>query len=108
MGSSPDQRLSDDRLFFDERFDGAARRAQDHYTERLIRLPNLGGYYDPFDDACGFTQPEPNLACDRQPAVYWCGQSLFKYLPQFDQVFPRIAREVGDCQFVFIQLSNGP
>src|SRR5215467_3961503 len=35
--------------------------------------------------------------------VYWCGQSLFKYLPQHDPVFPRIAREAGDCQFVFVE-----
>jgi predicted O-linked N-acetylglucosamine transferase (SPINDLY family) len=39
--------------------------------------------------------------------IYWCGQSLFKYLPQFDQVFPRIAREVKHCQFVFIQFQLG-
>ena len=35
--------------------------------------------------------------------AYWCAQSLFKYLPQHDEVFPRIAREAGDCQFVFIR-----
>ena len=35
--------------------------------------------------------------------AYWCAQSLFKYLPQYDEVFPRIAREAGDCQFVFIR-----
>ena len=35
--------------------------------------------------------------------IYWCAQSLFKYLPQYDRVFPRIAREAGDCQFVFIE-----
>src|SRR5581483_2966878 len=28
---------------------------------------------------------------------------LFKYLPQYDQVFPRIAREVAGAQFVFIR-----
>jgi predicted O-linked N-acetylglucosamine transferase (SPINDLY family) len=38
--------------------------------------------------------------------AYWCAQSLFKYLPQHDEVFPRIAREVGDCQFVFIRHSS--
>ena len=27
---------------------------------------------------------------------------LFKYLPRFDDLFPRIAEEVGNCQFVFI------
>jgi predicted O-linked N-acetylglucosamine transferase (SPINDLY family) len=35
--------------------------------------------------------------------VFWCAQSLPKYLPQYDQVFPRIARDAGDCQFTFIQ-----
>ena len=39
--------------------------------------------------------------------VFWCGQSLFKYLPQFDEVFPRIARETGDCQFAFIRYGWG-
>ena len=38
--------------------------------------------------------------------AFWCAQSLFKYLPQHDEVFPRIAREVGDCQFVFIRHSR--
>jgi predicted O-linked N-acetylglucosamine transferase (SPINDLY family) len=28
---------------------------------------------------------------------------LFKYLPQHDHVFPRIALEAGDCQFVFFE-----
>jgi protein O-GlcNAc transferase len=35
--------------------------------------------------------------------VYWCSQAIYKYLPQFDQVLPRIACEVGDCQFTFIR-----
>jgi predicted O-linked N-acetylglucosamine transferase (SPINDLY family) len=76
--------------------------AQEHYTERLIRLPNLSVYCEPFD----FPQVSlgrPELGLRPTATVYWCGQSLFKYLPQFDQVFPRIAREVGDCQFAFIQ-----
>jgi predicted O-linked N-acetylglucosamine transferase (SPINDLY family) len=76
--------------------------AQEHYTERLVRLPNLSIYYEP---------PElPRVALNRaelglRPTamVYWCGQSLFKYLPQHDQVFARIARDAGDCQFVFFR-----
>jgi len=35
--------------------------------------------------------------------VFWCAQSLYKYLPQYDEVFPRIAAAAGDCQFVFVQ-----
>ena len=79
---------------------------QDHYTERLIRLPNLSIYYEPFDhQEDSVSRSEIGL----RPAatVYWCGQSLFKYLPQFDQVFPRIARQAGDCQFAFIRYPKG-
>ncbi|MGH6771030.1 MAG: tetratricopeptide repeat protein [Xanthobacteraceae bacterium] len=74
----------------------------DHYTERLVRLSNLSIYYEPVD--------MKRVALDRRQlglrptsTVFWCGQSLFKYLPQFDEVFPHIARQVGDCQFAFIQ-----
>jgi predicted O-linked N-acetylglucosamine transferase (SPINDLY family) len=80
--------------------------AQDHYTEHLVRLPNLSIYYEPLD-------PEPvslsraDLGLRSTATVYWCGQSLYKYLPQFDQVFARIAREVGDCQFAFIEYHKG-
>jgi predicted O-linked N-acetylglucosamine transferase (SPINDLY family) len=80
--------------------------AQDHYTERLVRLPNLSIYYEPLD-------PEPlslsrrDLGLRSTTTIYWCGQSLYKYLPQFDQVFPRIAREVDDCQFAFIEYPRG-
>jgi protein O-GlcNAc transferase len=79
---------------------------QDHYTERLVRLPNLSIYYEPPD-----RQPvrldRAELGLRPSATVFWCGQSLFKYLPQYDEVFPRIAREAGDCQFVFIRYGQG-
>jgi predicted O-linked N-acetylglucosamine transferase (SPINDLY family) len=78
----------------------------DHYTETLIRLPNLSIYYEPVE-----VEPAPlerrELGLRPGATVYWCCQSLFKYLPQFDDVFPRIAREAGDCQFVFLETSKG-
>jgi len=80
--------------------------AQDHYSEQLVCLPNLSIHYEPLD-------PQPvsvsrvDLGLRSTATTYWCGQSLFKYLPQFDEVFPRIAREVDDCQFVFIRYPNG-
>jgi predicted O-linked N-acetylglucosamine transferase (SPINDLY family) len=80
--------------------------AQDHYTEQLVRLPNLSVYYEPVDFvAPPVTRTELGLRDDA--VVYWSAQSLFKYLPQYDEVFPRIAREVGDCQFVFIGSQKG-
>jgi predicted O-linked N-acetylglucosamine transferase (SPINDLY family) len=39
--------------------------------------------------------------------VYWCAQSLPKYLPQHDDVFARIAAEVPNSQFVFIAFGGG-
>jgi len=79
---------------------------QDHYTERLIRLPNLSIYYEPLDlQPVSLSRGE--LGLRPTATVYWCGQSIFKYLPQFDQVFPRIAREAGDCQFTFIEYHRG-
>jgi len=79
---------------------------QEHYTERLVRLPNLSIYYEPPEfEPMSLERTKLGLRADA--TVYWCGQSLYKYLPQFDQVFPRIAREAGDCQFVFIQYQSG-
>jgi predicted O-linked N-acetylglucosamine transferase (SPINDLY family) len=75
--------------------------ADAHYTEALVRLPNLGLHYTP--------EPLPPLVLSRavlglrdDGPVYWSGQALYKYLPQFDALFPRIAAAVGRCQFVFI------
>jgi protein O-GlcNAc transferase len=76
--------------------------APEHYTERLVRLPNLSIYYEPPEH-----RPVPAARADLglrpSATVYWCSQAVYKYLPQFDQVFPRIAREAGDCQFTFIR-----
>jgi predicted O-linked N-acetylglucosamine transferase (SPINDLY family) len=77
-----------------------------HYTERLVRLPNLSIYYEPIEVSLPEIRRE-QLGLRPSAVAYWCGQSLFKYLPQYDQVFARIAREAGDCQFLFIQSMHG-
>jgi protein O-GlcNAc transferase len=76
--------------------------AQDHYTERLVRLPNLSIYYEP-PVARQAVLDRAELGLHAAAAICWCGQSLSKYLPQYDPVFARIAREAGDCQFVFVE-----
>jgi hypothetical protein len=80
--------------------------AVNHYSEQLIRLPNLSIYYEPTD--------LPSIGVDRaqlglrsSAVVYWCCQSLPKYLPQFDDVFARIAADVPDSQFTFIEFGGG-
>jgi predicted O-linked N-acetylglucosamine transferase (SPINDLY family) len=78
---------------------------QDHYTERLIRLPNMATYYEPV--VTQQVQESTQFGWPSTMPIFWCGQSLFKYLPQFDTVFPRIAREVGECRFIFIEFPTG-
>jgi protein O-GlcNAc transferase len=79
---------------------------QDHYTERLVRLPNLSVYCEPIKPPSASIVRQ-DLGLRSTTIVYWCGQSLYKYLPQFDEVFPRIALAVRDCQFAFIQHHQG-
>jgi predicted O-linked N-acetylglucosamine transferase (SPINDLY family) len=71
------------------------------YTERLVRLPNLSIYYEPVP-----TIPVPlrrgDFGLRPDATVFWSCQSLYKFLPQHDEVFPRIAREAGNCQFAFV------
>jgi len=78
---------------------------QDHYSEKLVRLPNIAFHYEPLD-LPPVTVTREELGLRPTATAYWCAQSLFKYLPQYDDVFPRIAKQAGDCQFVFIRHST--
>lgn len=80
---------------------------QEHYAERLIRLPGIGICFPkPMIPRVILTKSRGafGLASDR--VVYVCGQSTFKYLPQHDDLFPRIARRVPTAQFIFVQLND--
>jgi predicted O-linked N-acetylglucosamine transferase (SPINDLY family) len=75
--------------------------ADDHYTEKLVRLPNLSSYYSPLEvPDVEFSRETFNL---RPKAIlYSCAHSFFTHLPQYDEVYPQIVKQVGDCQFLFI------
>jgi protein O-GlcNAc transferase len=81
--------------------------ADAHYTEKLVRLPNLSIHYEPPP-----IEPAPvdksYFGLREDSILFICTQSLFKYLPQFDEVFPRIAAEVGRCQFAFLNFGKSP
>ena len=83
-----------------------AENAVVHYSERLIRLPNLSIYYEP-SDGSPIAVDRARLGLRASAVVYWCCQSLPKYLPQFDGVFASVAAEVPDCQFTFIEFGGG-
>lgn len=81
--------------------------AEAFYTERLVRLPNLSIDYAPLE----VTPRTPDLAAAgvRPDAIkYLCCQSLYKYRPAHDDIFPRIAAEVPEAQFLFIEHGLAP
>ncbi|MEB3337853.1 MAG: tetratricopeptide repeat protein [Leptolyngbyaceae bacterium] len=81
--------------------------AQEHYSEQLVRLPNIGLCY---------TKPRvpqtlkarSDFQLRQDAVVYLCCQSLFKYLPQYDSVLVAIASQVPNAQFVFLSHPSTP
>lgn len=75
--------------------------ADGHYTEPLVRLPGLGIWYAP-DEPPSSRTSRADLGLAEGMPVFWSGQALHKYAPAYDWIYPRIARAVGECRFVFI------
>jgi protein O-GlcNAc transferase len=77
-----------------------------HYTETLVRLPNLSIAYEPLPlPPAEISRAE--LGVPEDAVFYWCCQALFKYLPRHDWVFPRIAAAVPQARFVFVEYARG-
>lgn len=74
--------------------------AQEHYSETLIRLPNLAHCYPTPQSQWAIAPP----GTERSPGVVvYCNlQNLIKLLPQHDSVYPDIALEVPNSRFWFI------
>jgi protein O-GlcNAc transferase len=75
--------------------------AQGHYTEELIKLPNLSIHYTPLAIKTQVINKK-DIGINNDEIMFWCCQSLFKYLPQHDDVFPKIAQNLRNSKFVFI------
>ena len=75
--------------------------AQEHYCERLLRLPNLGVHYEPHhvpSSPVDFT----SLGLRGGP-LFVCAGVPFKYAPQHDRIFVEIARRLGPSRFLFFE-----
>lgn len=76
--------------------------ADAHYTERLVRLPGLSVTYDPVKSSV--SGPDRSaFGFPPDAVIYLAVQSLQKYLPQYDYVFPEIAKRVPQARFAFIE-----
>lgn len=73
-----------------------------HYTERLLRLPNLGIWVEPAPSPAPGGPGRAALGLRDGAVVFWSGQALHKYHPAHERLLARIARGAGDCQIVFI------
>lgn len=72
-----------------------------HYSEKLVKLPNLSIFYQP--------QELPKIPPDRSKLnlpetaiVYLSSQFPSKYLPQYDYLYPAIASQVKEAKFIFV------
>ncbi|MBL1176463.1 tetratricopeptide repeat protein [Pantanalinema sp. GBBB05] len=80
--------------------------AQQHYSEQLVRLPNIGICYSkpPLPDV-RYSRTQFGLREDA--IVFLSFQAPYKYLPQYDEVFAQIAYRLMQfnlmAQFVFLR-----
>jgi len=88
-----------------EAFEPAA--ADEHYTEKLIRLPGLGCCYQAFR-----LKPAPvdvrTWNIDPADRLLLCAGTPFKYAPRDDRVLVEIARRCQPCKLVFFRAEPAP
>ena len=71
-----------------------------NYSEKLIKLPNLGINYV-FPDLSNIKRP--NISKKSNTTIFLNLQSLFKLLPQDDHIYLDIIKKNSNCCFWFLQ-----
>jgi predicted O-linked N-acetylglucosamine transferase (SPINDLY family) len=79
---------------------GEPEHAQQHYSEKLVRLPRFAVCYDR-PDVTRKSSPS-NIASLHRPLLV-CAQPMFKILPHMDRLVARIVQELPGCQLAFFQ-----
>jgi predicted O-linked N-acetylglucosamine transferase (SPINDLY family) len=83
---------------------------QEHYTEKLVRLPNLAHCYSKAQHDNIHSnynlKSRKDFGLDDNSVIYLCSQSLYKYLPQHDYILPGIAKRIPKARFVFLAISS--
>jgi len=77
--------------------------ADQFYTEKLVRLPNLSFSYEVARLNSVFLSRETFGVSD-EDVLFWCPQTNSKYLPRHDRIFPEIAKNVSRAKFIFVQV----
>ncbi len=79
--------------------------ANEGYLERLIKLPNLGCFFQPSGVVPSNLAIE-DLGLRRDQPILLCPGSPSKYSPENDEVLVGIAMRLEKCQFVFFDFQS--
>jgi len=72
------------------------------YTEEVVRLPGLSLLYEPIRSGKPLYD-RSHFGLLEEDILYFCPQSLYKYLPQYDRLYPLIAKQVPHSRFIFLE-----
>jgi len=75
--------------------------ADQHYSETLVRLPNISLCYHP-PKLPEHPRGRASLGLPQERFIFLSSQSIYKYLPQHDEIYPLIAMKAPNAYFVFI------
>ncbi|WP_254445366.1 glycosyl transferase family 1 [Anabaena sp. UHCC 0204] len=75
---------------------------QEHYSEKLILLPNIGVSY-PKPSIPPVVKSRSDYGLSDDDVLYLCCQAPFKYLPQYDFILAEIASRIPQAKFVFLR-----
>ena len=73
--------------------------AQKYYSEKLVTLNNFTSFYEVPD----FHKNDLSLGSFDKYNIYFCSQSLFKILPDFDLILKKILEKDKKAQLIFIK-----
>lgn len=75
---------------------------EEHYTEKLVRLPGLSFSYSAFAPRSPIAA-RSDFSLPEGKCIFFCAQTPQKYRPRDDDLFPRIAEACPNSCFVFIE-----
>ena len=73
--------------------------AQKFYSEKLINLNNFTSFYE----VPNFHKKDISFSSHEKYNIYFCSQSLFKILPDFDLILKKILEKDKKAQLIFIK-----
>ena len=76
--------------------------ADSHYTEQLIGVKGVGLSCGQLNTKQYSTKSRSAYNFPESATIYLSCQSIFKYLPEYDYVFPEIIQKVPDAQILFL------